>query len=143
MDTNSISAGTTDPTQIQWAVNVIQNSPYPVIIAMHIVYLSGADVQSQTPCSFFTDLISAIGNNSNVKMIIAGHLHNDLSFIASNGVPVVILDTDSRFADDGITRVKGTTTEQCLSIVIIDYSNKLITITRVGAIKNSFTVSYD
>lgn len=142
LDTDSMGSGVTDPTQISWAANVIQNSPYPVIIAMHIVFLTYADAQANTPCAFFNDLITAIGTNPNVKMIISGHIHNDMALLANNGTPVIILDTDSRFADDGVTRVKGTISEQCFSIVTNDYTNKVITVTRIGSIQSSFTFNY-
>lgn len=139
LDTGGV--GASDSAQIAWAENVIRQSTIPVIVAMHIVKVAYSDT---TPCAFFNDLIAAIGTNTDgkVKMIVCGHTHHDFTMTASNGIPVVALTTDSRFADDGITRVKGTTTEQCLSIVTIDYVNKTINVTRVGTIGDDMSLTY-
>ena len=131
--------GSSDQAQVSWAADVIASSPLPVIVAMHIVKIS---YDSSSPCPMFTDLIVAVGSNSNLKMIIGGHEHHDYTFVASNGTPVVVLDTDSRFADDGVTRVRGTTSEQCLSIVTIDYAARKINVTRVGTIGQDIELTY-
>lgn len=137
LDTGAV--GASDGEQNSWAANVIANSPIPVIVAMHIIKVSHSD---SSPCPMFRDLIASVGSNSNLQMIIGGHEHTDYTFTASNGVPVVVLDTDSRFADDGIARVQGTTSEQCLSIVTIDYSAKKINVTRVGTIGQDIALTF-
>lgn len=133
--------GLSDSAQTTWAASVISASTLPVIVCMHIVKISHTD---ENPCPFFNDLITAIGANSDgkVKMIIGGHSHHDFNFIASNGIPVIVLDTDSRFSDDGISRVSGTISEQCLSVVTIDYDAEKINVTRVGSVGSDIIVNY-
>lgn len=128
-----------DPTQIAWAKSVIESTNKPVVIVMHIVYVNPTDTE---PCGFYNELIQAVGSDQNVKFIIAGHLHDDRHFIGDTGIPVLLLNTDSKLGNDGTVRDLNTTREQCMSIITADYDNKKITVSRIGTVKTSFVVNY-
>lgn len=131
--------GSTDATQIAWASTVIRNANMPVVICMHIIKVNYTDA---TPCPFFNDLMTALSSATNVQLIIGGHTHHDDYFISDIGCPAIMLNTDSKANDDGTSRVAGTTTEQCLSVIVADYDAGVIHVVRVGAVGSSFNVSY-
>lgn len=134
--------GAADATQIAWAKNIIDSTTDNyIIILLHIVYLSNSEAN---PCTFFTDLMTAINsatNKSKIQAIFAGHQHSDHNY-TFNGIPVITTDTDSRFSDDGITRAKYTLTEHCFDVVTINYDSKTINCDRVGAIGTDREITY-
>lgn len=140
LDTGTV--GAEDATQVAWAKNVIDTTTDNyIIILMHIIYLSNSEAN---PCTFFTNLITAINsatNKSKVQAIFAGHQHADHNYTFSD-IPVVTTDTDSRFADDGITRAHYTLKEHCFDIVTINYDTKTINCDRVGLIGSDREISY-
>ena len=136
--------GNADATQITWAKNVIEAAEEDYIIfIMHIVYVSSS---ASDPCQLFQDLITMIGtlsaaDKAKIQAMFAGHQHYDLNFTFS-GIPVVLVDTDSRFADDGVTRVQGTSTAQLFDLITVNYDTKKINCTRVGTIGSDREISY-
>lgn len=136
--------GSADSAQIAWAENEIETTTAEyIIIFMHIIFLSNSD---QNPCTFFTDLITminALDNDKKAKIqaIFGGHTHHDNNYTFSN-IPVVVIDTDSRFADDGINRTQYTLKSQCFDVITINYDDKIIDCTRVGEIGQDRHISY-
>ena len=69
---------------------------------------------------------------SEVICNIAGHEHRDLHHI-KNGVLTILTASDAWLSDDGIERVPGTITENAFDVFSIDYTNRTIKATRIGA----------
>ena len=81
--------------------------------------------------------INALYSNLNCKFagVIVGHLHADISINDStNGYPIIGVCCDTRSAgDSGYDRTANTTNEQCFDVVHIDFTNRKIYMTRIGA----------
>lgn len=72
---------------------------------------------------------------SKVICNIAGHAHKDLNN-TQDGVLTILTACDSWLSDDGITRTPSTITENAFDVFSIDYTNKTIKTTRIGAGSN-------
>lgn len=138
------SNGYSDPTQIAWAKNVIESATEDYIIfILHIVYVSNS---ASNPCDLFQDLMTMIGeldpaDKAKIQAMFGGHQHYDRNYTFDD-IPVVLVDTDSRFADDGVTRVQGTSSAQLFDIVVVNYDTKKINCFRIGSIGGDREISY-
>lgn len=136
--------GYSDSTQVTWAKNVIEAAQEDYIIfIMHMVYAGYGD---SNPVPLFQDLMTMIDalaedDKDKIQAIFAGHLHHDVEETFS-GIPVIMVDTDSRFPDDGISRVQGTDSAQCFDLVVVNYDSKKISCVRIGSIGQDRTINY-
>ena len=66
---------------------------------------------------------------------LAGHAHYDYNTTeATNGYALIVTNCDTRDGSySGYTRTKGTTSEQSFDVVHIDFVNRTIHMTRIGA----------
>ena len=68
-----------------------------------------------------------------VEFCIGGHTHVDYSFTSTNGIPVILCQTDSKhLRGSDYTYTEGTITESAVSGVVADYDAKKISVIRVG-----------
>lgn len=141
---DSGAVGAADNDQIEWVKNIIENASEDyILIFSHIIFLSHSD---DNPCPLFSDLMTMIGtlsaeNKAKIQAIFGGHTHHDNDYVFDS-IPVVVIDTDSRFPDDGITREAGTTTSQLFDLVTINYDTKTIYCKRIGTIGTDRTITY-
>ena len=68
---------------------------------------------------------NATGNAARVKKIEAifgGHCHIDYNGQSDGGIPIVMIDCDTRLSVSGNPQEAGTIGEQCLDIVTMNYA---------------------
>lgn len=67
-----------------------------------------------------------------VEFCIGGHCHWDADHVSAGGIPVLLIETDSKYVRNGATCTQGTTTESSVNAIIADYTNGVINVIRVG-----------
>lgn len=67
-----------------------------------------------------------------VEFCIGGHTHIDHNGTSSTGIPIILVETDSRHVRSGSSFTFGTTTEASVNGIVADYSNHKIYICRIG-----------
>ena len=67
-----------------------------------------------------------------IEYCIGGHFHRDFVGSSKAGIPVVMINTDSRRTPDNEPAVKKTISEQSVSIMVADYDEHKLYIYRVG-----------
>ena len=90
----------------------------------HVVLRVDPIVPTERGMETALDVIAAFG----------GHAHIDYSFNTPGGIPVILTTCDSDIQESGgLTRTRGTTTEQAFDVVLINYDTRTIKLVRVGA----------
>lgn len=67
-----------------------------------------------------------------VEFCVGGHTHWDYSSKSSTGIPVILVETDSRHVRSGLGWTQGTITESAVSGIIANYKTNQINIIRCG-----------
>ena len=67
-----------------------------------------------------------------VEFCAGGHTHWDYNGSSTNGIPVILVETDSKHVRSGLTYTAGTTSESSVNGIIADYDNHKIYIVRIG-----------
>lgn len=87
-----------------------------------------------------TLLVEAINDvysqlNCEIVGVIVGHTHTDYNIAEeTNGYPIIAVNCDTMSGSvSGYTRTAGTISEQSFDVVHIDYTNRKIYMTRIGA----------
>ena len=72
--------------------------------------------------------------NGDVVGVFSGHMHLDGSLTTTSGIPFIATTCDAYKEEYGdLTRTKETITEQAFDVVQIDFDNRKIYMTRIGA----------
>ena len=79
------------------------------------------------------------GCGGRVEFCIGGHTHWDHVSASAGGIPIILVETDSHHVRSGLACTAGTTTEAAVSGIVADYTEKMLSVIRVGR-GNSFTV---
>lgn len=103
------------------------------------VATSGTDSTIKGTVSY--DFTSCDGK---IEFCIGGHTHWDYDGKSTGGIPVILVETDSKNVRSGLTCTAGTTTENSVNGIICDYDASKITIVRIGrgASREVDTVTY-
>lgn len=66
-----------------------------------------------------------------IVALFTGHAHMDaiMDYYGDGSVPIILTSCDT-FRNESMT--EGTLDEQCFDVVVIDYTNNLIKLTRIG-----------
>lgn len=67
-----------------------------------------------------------------VEFCVGGHTHWDYDTTSPSGIPVILVETDSRHVRSGLGFTAGTTTEASVSGIVADYDAKKVSVIRVG-----------
>lgn len=67
-----------------------------------------------------------------VEFCIGGHTHWDYDTASPNGIPVILVETDSKHVRSGLTYKTGTTSEASVNGIIADYDAHQIHVVRIG-----------
>lgn len=73
-----------------------------------------------------------------VHLIIGGHVHRDMDWTTTAGIPVILSDCDAFARSQSETHTKGTVTEQCFDVVTVDYANDTVKCVRIGRGENRY-----
>ena len=126
--------------ELATALSEVQ-SGWHIIFVMHIVTYGQIDswisplLDAYKARTSFDghDFTNAVGE---VVMIIGGHTHKDENKSTTGGIPIIVTacDAASQSKVEGIegVDVSGTTNEQCIDTVIVNYSDRVIDCIRVG-----------
>lgn len=79
------------------------------------------------------------GCGAKVEFCIGGHVHIDYVNKTPGGIPIILVETDSQHVRSTLTYTARTTTEAAVNGIVADYTEKQLTVVRVGR-GNSFTV---
>jgi len=67
-----------------------------------------------------------------VEFCIGGHTHMDHDSTSATGIPVILVETDSKNIRSELTYNEGTTTESSVNGIVADYDNHKIYVIRIG-----------
>ena len=67
-----------------------------------------------------------------VEFCIGGHTHWDHDSKSATGIPIILVETDSRHVRSGLNYAAGTTTEASVNGIIADYDHHKIHVVRIG-----------
>lgn len=112
-----------------WMSDVLdKDDGYRVIVIYHGIYSgSGGTISDE-----HTDIMDIIEDyRGKVVAVFCGHAHQDYikDYYEDGSVPVILTANDTfRPA----TMTEGTITEQCFDVVVVDYGQNIIKLTRIG-----------
>jgi hypothetical protein len=140
---------------VLWIMDQMQNIPagYHFAVVSHVVNEWKSDMSTSVTNTRVQGLLNAMDalknrqsftyetrtfdytNSTAIPVcMIGGHAHSDYSFTTTGGIPVIMSTCDSDIQElSGLTRTRGTTSEQAFDVVSVDFINKTIKLTRVGA----------
>lgn len=67
-----------------------------------------------------------------VEFCIGGHTHKDADHVSDGGIPVILVECDSRNVRSGLACTQGTTTENSVNAIVADYLNGVVNVIRIG-----------
>lgn len=67
-----------------------------------------------------------------VEFCIGGHTHWDADHTSDGGIPVILVETDSKHVRSGLACAAGTTTENSVNAIVADYTNNIVNVIRIG-----------
>jgi hypothetical protein len=127
-----------------------------IVVVSHIWYMpdytqsnvkpipiTGLSTEATAVCTVLDNYNARSGEFANcgakVKFCIGGHVHRDYVGTTSGGIPIVVVETDSKHIRSDLTYTAGTTTEASVNGIVADYDNDTLNVVRVGR-GNSFIV---
>lgn len=140
----------TDKSEFDAISSAMLSAPegYSLILVCHWLYDNGwfqikTDIGNlvdayNSKSSVTISTVSGTYNFSGAKGkcvgIFSGHMHKDVSATTTNGIPIILTDSDNgiRSENTDYPYVKGTITEQAFDVVTIDYVNRTIKCVRIG-----------
>lgn len=67
-----------------------------------------------------------------VEFCVGGHNHQDSDYSSTDGIPVILVETDSKHVRSGLECTKGTITENSVNAIVADYTNGIVNVIRIG-----------
>lgn len=67
-----------------------------------------------------------------VEFCVGGHTHWDHDSASTTGIPIILVETDSKHTRSGLSYTSGTTTEASVNGIIADYDHHKIHVIRIG-----------
>lgn len=117
--------------RITWLQSVLgKNDGYRVIIIYHGIYTKTVDGQGNITFNpehiQFMSYLEPYKNK--IVALVTGHAHADgvVDYFGDGSVPVILTDCDTYKTGE------GTVDEQCFDVMVVDYLNSKIKITRIG-----------
>ena len=120
---------------------------YHIVIFAHWLYHDNAKSEACTNIESIIDAyniqgsvtintvpLSFSGAQGHINLLLGGHIHSDLSWTTTGGVPVVLCDSDNgpRTNNTTYSYVAGTITEQAFDVITIDYTAGSVKAVRIG-----------
>lgn len=143
-----LDTGTTTPptasAQLTWLQNTLNNAPdgYNILVFAHVIYYpqsggSWTDPTTWISSTFIQNVFTILDTENTegrvkVHAVFGGHNHLDYNSQTTGGIPVVIIDCDTKQTGSSAGDASRTINEQCFDIVTVDYANKTVKCTRVG-----------
>lgn len=67
-----------------------------------------------------------------VEFCIGGHIHRDFDTTSEDGIPVIMVESDSYITRSNLSTKEGTINENSINGIIADYDARKVTIVRIG-----------
>ena len=115
--------------RVDWIQSVLgENDGYRVIVIYHGIYSGSGGVLTPEHTQIM-DAISAY--KSKIVAVFSGHAHMDdvIDYYGDGSVPVILTSCDTFRAASMSTE---TTDEQCFDVVVVDYNQQKVKLTRIG-----------
>lgn len=134
-----------DDNQYNWFVNTALDIPagYTAVIVSHLLYTlsgyAGSTLTLPTPSVRYVNAIDNYSGAGKIACVLIGHTHSDRMHIGPTGIPYIISQTDRFYTpggdreDIGVTRTRGTITEQHFEVVVINKVAKEIKLFAIGS----------
>ena len=130
-----------DNAQKSWLESMLteKDSSWTVLVMQHRLFgttMGVLDTVGQAVINSINSVYSQI--NATFIGILAGHSHVDYNTTESvNGYALIVTNCDTLDGSySGLTRERGTITEQSFDVVHIDFANRTLYFTRIGAGSN-------
>jgi hypothetical protein len=134
---------TMDEEQITWLNTALETAPsnYRILVFQHIIYgateWSAPLLEKLVLCYQGEAVISACDTHnakggSQVVAIFGGHIHLDYNTTSASGIPIIMMDSDSKQTYSGLGSAQNTVNSQCIDVVTVDYDNNKISCVRIG-----------
>ena len=151
VDSNSFS------TQINFIKESLKSTPsgWHIVVVSHIWYVPDYDNYNVRPIPILglspeAEEICNILDNYNmrqgefsigsarVEFCIGGHVHRDYIGETNGGIPIVLVETDSKHIRSEHNYTEGTTTEASVNGVVADYDSSKLSVIRIGRGENFY-----
>ena len=116
--------------RVTWMQNVLSlNDGFRVIVIYHGIYSNNNGTLDPEHIAIMNILQPY---KSKIVALFTGHAHMDgvVDYYGDGSVPVIVTSCDTFRNAPGYT--EGTITEQCFDVVVVDYLNSKIKLTRIG-----------
>lgn len=134
-----------DPAEQAWLKETLISTPagWHIVAVAHIWRIYNSDYSDAGFSSggkicldMFDDYNERTGDFANcegrVEFCVGGHTHKDTDHVSDGGIPVILVQCDSRNVRDGSACTYGTITENSVNAIIADYLNGTISVIRIG-----------
>ena len=151
LDTGYEGLGALPAAQASFITESLMSTPagWHIVVVSHIWYLPDYDQYNVRPIpitgmSASAAAVATILDNYNarsgefancgakVELCIGGHVHRDYTGTTDGGIPIIVVESDSRHIRSDLTYTEGTTTEAAVNGIIADYNANKITVVRIG-----------
>lgn len=72
------------------------------------------------------------GCTGRVEFCIGGHAHVDADYVSEGGIPILLIECDSKNVRSGYSCKEGTITENSVNAIVANYKDGIISVIRVG-----------
>ena len=140
-----LDTGMTNPyhpdEELAWLQSTVSNAPsgYNILVFAHIIFVpqSGGSYNDPTTWEMTTFMTSVCEyldgvTDKNVKAIFGGHSHYDYVSKTTGGIPIILIDCDTRQTSSGNSQALGSVNEQAFDIVTVNYKTNTVHCVRVG-----------
>ena len=151
LDTGFKDMSALSDKQMVFITESLKSTPdgWHIVVVAHIWYEPDYDQYNVQPIpikglSRTASSVAAILDNYNgrvgefancgawVEFCIGGNTHRDYDNTTPNGIPILLLETDSHHIRSGLSCTAGTTTEASVNGIVADYDAKRIKVIRIG-----------
>ncbi len=137
-----------DPGQQKWLKDTLLSTPdgWHIVAIAHIWAVPDYSVTPPTAGTLGSNAVYLLEQfdkynartgdyascGGRVEFCIGGHNHRDSDYTSENGIPVILVQTDSKHVRDGGVSTAGTTQENSVNAIVADYTNGIVSVVRVG-----------
>ena len=146
--------------EMQWCAEVLNSTPknWHIVILGHLWlnsdYADDGITLNTTPPDYIQSLLTMFDDynyrgsgttavnsvaydfanaQAKIEFVIGGHVHKDHDFSTAKGIPVILTECDGQYErDPDSVATKGTTTENCVYAIVVDYTAKMVNVINVG-----------
>lgn len=135
-----------DPAEETWLKETLLSTPagWHIVAAAHIWRIyhgspatdNGWGMGAKMCLDMFDEYNARAGDfadgKGKVEFCIGGHTHWDADHTSDDGIPVILVETDSKHVRSGLDCTSGTITENSVNAIIADYANGVVNVIRIG-----------